>query len=377
MELGETITQPVLSGDKLDAKCPFDHHPPKKDETKNELGGDGGTLGDNMAKGKPGVGVRSHNEGRKSADPWDEGRTSVTVKVAGEVVTLETSGGDERPLPYPLCCAAHHLIPAQESLKDHPVLAFMCRPDKDQDFKNGKEPAPAAVADALVWGNVGYNVNGCQNGVWLPGNYAVGGGKGAVEIWKTRVGDRRTKLSGKQAADQWVAAIDDAADGWDPDADEEENEGAALRAALVKAKYTDYALAGTNFAVKTTNPKWGYVKACMDAVHGQFHDRHKNYSKQVVKYLDKINDAYVKMYKRAKITGPKCEDCKKAQRPEGAPADAKLVGPPAGIVGRLVTCSEFFRRHLAKKRGKLTVNIYTSRWVYEWFRTKTPDLEEI
>ncbi len=373
MEIGETISPPQLPSQGLDKECPFEHNPPPEDKTKNELGGIGSVLGTNMAEGV-GVGVHSYGDGPKDPDPWKAGVRSVTIKVAGEVVKLRGE-----PLPYPVTCAAHHLIPAQESLKGHRILNFMCKKGEKQDFLNRKSKAPAAVDGSMVWGNIGYNVNGCQNGGWLPGNYAVGGGRRAVEIWKNRTSDRRTTYSDREAAENWAAALDLSADAWAPKADDEENEGPqgeALVEALLSVGYPDYALAGANFKIDPANPKWAYVKASMDAARGQFHDRHLEYSKEVKKYLDKVANAYELMLKRSKEEKCGCEKCRVAERPSGAPKDSGLVGPPLGLVSRLVQCSEFFRRHLSPETQLLTINIYTSNWVKKWFEPRLSSVKE-
>lgn len=367
MEIGETISMPETPEQSEDEQCPFEHNPPPDDATKNVLGGVGSVLGGNMDKGT-GVGVHSHDKGTKEPDPRTAGVKSVFITVIGEVIELEG-----KPLPYPVTCAAHHLIPAQEALKGHPILKFMCKKGESQDFLDGKNAAPSAVSGSLVWGNVGYNVNGCHNGVWLPGNYAVGGGKGAVEIWKKRTSDKR-KLSKDVAARLWAAKVDLSESEWGPDGDDEENEGPqpgeSLEAALRSAQFRQYALVGTNHEIDEGNPKWAYVKAAMDKACGQFHDRHEPYSEEVKKYLQKVFDAYNKMYKRSKRQKRPCKQCEDAERPAGAPKDADLVGPPRQLIARLVRCSEFFRRHLAPEEQLLTVNIYTSDWQRAWFEPR-------
>lgn len=365
MEIGELVNVEIPKMGP-DGKCPFAHEPPTADET-NELGGIGTTLGKNMAGGI-GIGHESRktsfSEGKKELDPRDRpGRNQVRtifVQVNGRYITLKEGTG---PLPYPLVCAAHHLIPAQESLKGHDILFYMCRPDKDQDFRNSKDKAPAKVEDAQVWGNVAYNINGCQNGVWLPGNYAVGGGTGGAALWTSKANAKRSS----EADDNWV---DTAAEDWDRgDDDKEEEITAALRAAIAAANPMGYMLTGTNKKIDPGNPKWGYVKAAMDKTGAQFHDRHEPYSKQVKGYLDKIAEAYAKMHANSLEF---CEECKKAQRPKGLQNRTDLLGPPYPIVGRLKAASDFFKQFLLgtgkgtkKKLGKQRT-IYTSGWVDAW-----------
>jgi len=374
VEIGELVNVeiPAIGPDD---KCPFSHDKPKADE-KNELGGIGTKLGQNMSEGI-GIGHESRAsssfvKGSKELDPrkrpGKQKLISIFVEVSGQKVTLSEGG---RPLPYPLTCAAHHLIPAQESLKAHDILNYMCKKGEQQDFRNSKAAAPAAVGGSKVWGNVAYNVNGCQNGVWLPGNYAVGGGTGGTAVWQAKANAKRSN----QANANWVKALDTTVADWERgDDDDEEEAKDAFDRALNHASKARYMLAGANQKIDDGNPKWGYVKAAMDAARAQFHDRHEDYSKQVRKYLTKIAAAYKDMHTAAQKS---CKECEKAERPDGAGPD--LVGPPYPIVGRLKAGSDFFKQYLqqtGRKLGKRTgrkivtaKNIYTSGWVNAWFNS--------
>lgn len=366
MQLGE----PVMIGLpelEADSECPFSHDKPNPKE-KNELGGIGQTLGKNMAAG---TGVSKSKtptgpdylKGDEIKDPRDrpgsERIVAVEIKVNRKTVRLQGV-----PLKYPLTCAAHHLIPAQESLRDHRVLKFMCKHGEDQDFRKTGQPAPRPAAGSKVWGNVAYNVNGRQNGVWLPGNYAVGGGTGGIAVWKSRIAKR-----GQEANENWEDKLEDVdldEDEWEGAEQPEEEEGAtALAIALAAAEPKEYLLVGKNYEIKANNPKWGYVRAAMDATGGLFHDRHKDYSVVVKDYLDKVAEAYDEMHTRSKKD---CKKCEEAARPDGVPANT--FGPPYGIVARLVSCSSFFERYV-KREGVKAKNIYTSKWVKAWIETKT------
>ena len=93
--------------------------------------------------------------------------------------------------------------------------------------------------ESRVWADVGYNVNGGQNGVWSPGSYGV--------AWNTYPRDIRRHF------ERWVKAVlgvelDWSADGWDPTTDPENEEptpdamaeAKALAAMLFKANLEDY-----------------------------------------------------------------------------------------------------------------------------------------
>jgi hypothetical protein len=382
VELGEVVNV-AIPEQKMDRECPFAHKKPEPPK-ENELGGIGTKLGDNMRDGigihksKPPIGA-DYVAGSKEPDPRDRKKklTYTLIEVDDERVELD----DGTPVPYPVTCAAHHLIPAQESLKGHPVLTFMCTSWDEQDFRKGGKADKATVSDAKVWGNVAYNVNGCQNGVWLPGNYAVGAATGGIEAWKSRK-SKRKGMSNKQAAENWEDALDLAPEAWaqlsaDPEEDEKPQPG-SLASALAEAVAPEYMLVGKNYHISTGNPKWGYVKGAMDGAGGQFHDRHGDYSRQVKKYLTKIYEVYEDMYNRSTKGKRRCQKCAKAERPDEA-KDTQ-VGPPYNIVTRLKNGGEFFKKFLVeKKRAKKlqwggggakaeNKNIYTSKWVLEWMK---------
>lgn len=368
MEIGESVAV-ELAPNQDPEECPFSHEV-KEPTEKNELGGVGTKLASNMIAGtgvhtsKPPSGG-DFTTGPATPDPRDDDVRYVNLTVNAQLVSLKGS-----PLPYPLTCAAHHLIPAQESLKGHAVLNYMCKQGENQDFLNGKATESKPVGGSKVWGNVAYNVNGCHNGAWLPGNYAVGGGAGGIGIWKSRASE---VTSSSAVAQAWVNSLDLAQTSWQPEADDPENEApqaaslaAALADALASADAAQYALAGTNFSITDKNPKWAYVKAAMDATGGQFHDRHGDYSKEVGDYLTKIATVYNSMHKKS-LAG--CDKCKKAR--DKLSKGGSLLGPPYPIVMRLNSCSKFFRGFVCTE--ELTAsNIYTSKWVKHWIETKHP-----
>jgi hypothetical protein len=378
VEIGE-LTKIVPPETKLKPGCPFAHEQPKP-ALENELGGIGQTLGENMTNAK-GVhkspppassGAANYTDGDEEPDPRQPPRklAGIEIVVAKEKVKLDNG----RVLVYPLTCAAHHLVPAQESLKDSPILKFMCKAGEPQDFRKSGKPARKPVAGSLVWGNVGYNVNGSQNGVWLPGNYAVGAGKGGVAVWTSRKQARKS-MSDKQALENW-AKLDLSAAEWkqlskDPQEEERPQTPGSRAAALKGATDRKFMLAGKNYNIHPDNPKWAYVKEAMDKAGGQFHDRHGDYSKEVAKYLKKVAGAYQQKYDAAMgLTKEKeCTDCENAVRP--AKAKKSQLGPPYGIVARLVDCSTFYKQFVQTQ--ELTAgNIFTSKWVSSWIKKKKP-----
>ena len=73
------------------------------------------------------------------------------------VLSRKLMNGETELLSCPVVTAAHHLIPGNAALK------------KSELYSEGKY----LRTDGMAAGNIGYNVNKAENGVWLPGNYAM------------------------------------------------------------------------------------------------------------------------------------------------------------------------------------------------------------
>lgn len=140
----------------------------------------------------------------------------------------------------PVQTAAHHLIPGNASLKhkskgESKIYKYL--------HVNGK-----------ATGNVGYNVNNYENGVWLIGNYAIRKSKGLVN-WGT---------------------------------------------------------GGIGFQKKYNKDPYEYVKAAINSSSRQFHDAHEEYSDRVRQALDamamkigNINDVWCIENKDDRPSDPK------------------------------------------------------------------------
>jgi len=122
-----------------------------------------------------------------SRQPMDSATTSAQV-----LVTLPegTPNIDDMGPGYPFTVAAHHLIPGNGSLKASRLWNYLnktgeprVRKKRRKDKTEEVDETPTAVevrdSDANLLGtwkivqNIGYNVNGAHNGVWLPGSYAM------------------------------------------------------------------------------------------------------------------------------------------------------------------------------------------------------------
>jgi hypothetical protein len=314
-QLGEAVQIGMVDEDEI--KCPFDHLNPEPPKVQNQFIGEGGKLATRMGNG---TSTHLYDPLKTVLDPVENpkyivGHALFDKQKIVHVVDRDLVSGAKFDHYYPVTCAAHHLVPAQESLKVCRLLAFMVKKGeagklKDKDFTAG-----------AVWANVGYEVNGIENGVYLPGSYAVGGGRGGMGLWSEN---------------------DDVPDSEDESASDLPDPASPL-------------LSGELNEISETNRKWRYVRQAMFHGKGQFHDRHEDYSRFIAEVLNKIFSDYRRQYTRSVREGL-CPDCK-------AKADKiKDVGIPTpfGLVGRLNALSQNIRVCLNGSTWR--PNIYTSKW---------------
>lgn len=138
----------VLPKENLD-KCPYKEADPKDiEEYRNKAL----ELGKNLKNETHGDG--NNNTGGEPPKYLDKPVDTDNPEKPGESETL-TVAGDEG---WPYILAPHHLIPGNGSLRKSDLYNHYMS-------KEGK--------DTKVLVNIGYDVNGSHNGVWLPGNYAI------------------------------------------------------------------------------------------------------------------------------------------------------------------------------------------------------------
>ncbi len=177
------------------------------------------------------------------------------------------SYSDKETETYELQYAPHHLIPGNESLGRSALVSYLGDDTVIKNFaKNGQE---SYIKDGQ---SVGYDVNCPENGVWLPSPYALS----MKNEWPSDDGKKR----------------------------------------ILKIKGTEH----HNIAVSFQK---AYVSASIEiSGNRQFHMRHKDYSIQVQKVLDKIAAKLEKMEDGAcKIASDSKEDGK--------------LDAPLGLVARL------------------------------------------
>jgi len=309
-QIGETVAPGMIDTDE--AKCPFDHSPGDPPDVENILIGDGQELGEKMST-KQGTHLyevlkkdRIPNE--VLLDPRERKNCFKNIEIKLKISKSPT--GKLIPTLFPVTCAAHHCIPAQASLKNHKILQYMCKKGKSNKLKG------TTYSSGKVWANVGYDVNGSQNGIWLPGNYAVAGGTGGIGAW--------TKNN---------------------DSDNEVGAPGLPSKLLTRSRHE----------VSFDNRKWLYVSKAVNKLPGQFHDAHPDYSKEVAKILTKIWENYNSL-REEKVVNKKCEECKKRA------TKIKELGLPTpfGLVDRLNKVSDKFKNLLNGNSWNL--KIYTSKW---------------
>jgi hypothetical protein len=317
-QVGETISVGVIDEDE--SECPFDHEAPKPPTVENKLVGNGTTLASRM---KSGSSTHLYEPLRQPQDPILNPRDILTPKKhpfyqkanVVEIEVIDYSTGEVHTHQYPVTCAAHHLVPAQESLKESPLLAYMVKLGDTEKLKD------LDFSDGIVFADVGYDVNGSENGVFLPGSYSVGGGRGGLGIWTEN--DDKPDLEDE-----------DATDVPDPASNE---------------------LTGKLNEIDDNNRKWQYVSQAVALTPGQFHDRHQDYSDFIALALEKIFNNYEAL-RQFYIEEQNCKICKdrvKKFKDDGIPT-------PFGLVARLNSISERMSGHL--NGATWTRNIYTSKW---------------
>jgi hypothetical protein len=331
-QFGEPIKVGLVTiGDE--PPCPFDHDGPPKRNKKNILIGKGSKLASKMKQGK-------------KTDLYDKGKTSSVEnpryinehsfyspgslkdeqkskkKKENWPVTVKLENNEEEKLP--VRCAAHHIIPAQESLKLSKLREFMVKKNspeklKDETFSEGK-----------VWCDVGYDVNGAENGVFLPGSYAVGGGRGGLKKWDTTD---------------------------DSDEDDEDNDSDNVD--------PEKFLTGSPSDITEDTPKWQYIRQAMLKCPGQFHDRHEMYSKFILKKLDALALLYKSRYEKYEQTSDspceKCNEKKKRWKDDGYPTPTNLITKLNSISNQV--CGFI-------NGTKWAQNIYTSKWVLAYMKKR-------
>ncbi|MEC5386802.1 hypothetical protein VVD49_13790 [Uliginosibacterium sp. H3] len=305
-QLGEPVAIGIVLG--ADDACPFDHDSPTPPSTQNDFVGDATVLASNMSGRistalydpmKPGglEAIVSPNDNPKH--PFWDGLAEDQWPI--QIPWRDEKSGKSGTHRYPVTCAAHHLIPAQESLKRATELhAFMIKKGDTEAVAEGK--SKTTLSGGVVYADVGYDVNGSENGLFLPGNYAVTGLTMDDPYWTPEL--------------SVLAGID-----WEH-GEAPDNENVAKPKQVNSPKLT-----GHRHQINNENRKWLYVKQAVKMAPGQFHDRHADYSNWVV---DRLNTVGIQYRKQAReiMQNVGCDKCKerfKKFKDAGLPTPFKLL----------------------------------------------------
>jgi hypothetical protein len=291
-EIGEII---AFGGNNIEWECPFSHDPEKEKDYHNEFIGVGTKLRKNMAKGVSSINNPQYDQDelKKELDPREQKDNPLNEQNAPSPVKLIING---KLTKWSVVCAAHHCIPAQEALKPSDLLPWLTKNEETCKIKPGKNVKPKV---GKVKYNVGYNVNGAQNGVWLPGPYAMKG------VWRT--------LSA------YPATLSE-----QPDTENEDPNVPDIHS--------------SHYAAPLESTQFDYAVQAMNLASAQFHDRHKDYSDVVLRSLNQIAK---RLQLFSDINAGKCCD-KCAQRIK----NDKSIPPPYSIVVRLNQSSKRLRHYL-------------------------------
>ncbi len=281
-QLGEPVAIAVI--DESQWECPFAHDKPGK--VKNQLENDAGKLERRVRRGV-------------STQLWAEEGGKIVAKArqklappVDETVDCPEGSVDVDGGSYPYSISAHHLIPGNEALPNSDILKYL---------ESGAE----------VWGDVGYDINGAENGIWLPTHSSL-----STEMKQGRL------LPGETAPLGY----------------------ADLTAAVEKANEE-------NAVIGTFQQRYTYQ--VMERTGRQFHDRHLDYSNEVIGELNKI------AAKMTVVAGMHCDKCKNAKKVNGK------LPPPHPIVGRLNALSRRLAGHLWGNPLRWKSPYFTSRFARE------------
>lgn len=276
-------------GQEAKEKCPMaPHKEPKKFKAK-------------APKVKSVAELRRNMKSGTSTQAWVD---------KGSRVDKGTNETSERPQPsisgdkpairiddrgYPLSVAAHHLIPGKASLPDSDVNKYVWK-------KHGE-----------IENDIGYDVDGAENGVWLPTHQSLSRGLGKAK----------------------TIIIHD------------ESNPAPTQPGLSYTELSKRAKAGNHDPQAfTTKFIPLYTQLAMKKLNAQFHDSHSVYSMHVKKSLGTLA---VSMNNRIGF----CDECTKKGKP---------YKPPFGLVFRLNNMSQYYQGKLTGARSGWMKTIYTSDW---------------
>ena len=318
--------------DAAKVKCPFHEkeHNCTPDAKNRYLEGDAEALGVNLHEGKEANSTVQRPKGSPDHRYRRQKQELDPDKRPEEKREVRLIRNDE-DTEYPVAFAAHHLIPGKASMGNAKALHRF-------------------VEEGEICCNLGYSVDGNENGVWLPGLHAVNA-KG-LNVWR---GPEASKALPDKEDIRNVAKVKP----------KMRKELQASGKDGIRQQFTYKPLVGKNpgsggaQAFRVDNMKWLYVQASMKYLSPrQFHDSHPAYSGKVLKQLGSVAQCYAKLLENAK-KGAKvpCEECqKRRQKAMDKPT------PPIALLGTLNKMSAWYRAELTGRNHLQNSQYYTSTW---------------
>lgn len=210
-------------------------------------------------------------------------------------------------LRMPLTVAAHHIIPGKASLPKSTVRKYIWK------------------SEGTIKGDIGYDVDGAENGIWLPTHHAA-----SSKMNPEKDGDGQIRIG-----EQGVLVNDD-------DAPEDSY---AMSWSALSNKAKKYKGDDPNFA-ELFVPR--YTQQAMKLLSRQFHDAHPKYNDWVKERLDRLA-AQVESLSLG------CSECQKS----------KEKSPPYALVFRLNALSGTISGALLgsprKSWGKVFTSVYAKK----------------
>lgn len=362
-QMGEMSAVALVKDINVD--CPFEHKDPADDEVENDLVGIGKNLGDNMEGGAKTV--MGQSGPRKVKRPMKDPKNDDLYNEANPIRLPR-----HNPEHFPLTCAAHHLIPAQASLRDSEMVVWLVNGAVSAQVKDGKGSGTGRLSK-----NVGYNVNGLENGVWLPGPYAlrtdaVKVAMGSASSSPTRVLQTKSIPADTISSSQVVPP--------EPPEDDLEEEDDPGEAPTADAPSEAFEMPGNRHGTakhppiraapdicEKDFPKYYayyflYTISAMEKAKGQYHDAHGLYSKRVKKALNEFNTSL-----NSYAYEGSCEKCKEINEAAERDETSTDYPPPVGVVDWLDNLSSRLRQHVQVPNSGWKWPIFTSKYaMYYW-----------
>lgn len=294
-QLGEAVAKAAFSSDM--SVCPMEPHKKAK------------TLTGKAKEVKSVPELRRSMIAGKSTRQWRQNGDDFELAEHHDTQQKPPPEYDQQPIEiaevtYPLSISAHHLIPGKASLPVSTVKKYVWK------------------SEGVIDGDIGYDVDGAENGKWLPTH----------QIMSSRMGDAQTVVivddtnPSRTRGMSWAELSDRA----------KEKEGS-------QQTYTELFL-----------PR--YTQQAMKLLNCQFHDGHDDYSRWVKGQLDKISLSI-------DLKSGFCDKCK----------ENAIKTPPYLLVYRLNRFSRTCAGLLSGSPTNSWSRIYTSEFAAMYQRTPLPD----